>query len=193
MSPVSLDVATAYPADGTVHVIINDDTEGEWTLSLRVPQWAEGAHVTVRASGEIVETHAVAPGTARVRRVFQAGDTVELELPMAPRVVAPDPRIDAVRGCVAVERGPEVLALESTDVAGIDDVGDLCRVGEPAPVERDGRVWVRVGRRVLPTGTWPYRASTAPEIVDTDAVPLVAYHDWGNRGPSTMRVWIPTS
>ncbi|WP_346335416.1 hypothetical protein [Microbacterium testaceum] len=24
-------------------------------------------------------------------------------------------------------------------------------------------------------------------------VALVPYHDWGNRGPSTMRVWIPTS
>ncbi|WP_416380804.1 hypothetical protein [Georgenia sp. H159] len=22
-------------------------------------------------------------------------------------------------------------------------------------------------------------------------MPLVAYHRWGNRGPSTMRVWMP--
>ena len=35
---------------------------------------------------------------------------------MAPRVIWPDPHIDAVRGCVAIERGPEVLALESTDL-----------------------------------------------------------------------------
>jgi hypothetical protein len=26
------------------------------------------------------------------------------------------------------------------------------------------------------------------EAVD---IPLVAYHDWANRGPSTMRVWLP--
>ena len=85
------------------------------------------------------------------------------------------------------------LALESADVSGVDDVGDVCLVGEPAPFERDGRVWIRVGHRVVPTETWPYRESTAPEVADADAVPLVAYHDWGNRGPSTMRVWIPTS
>jgi hypothetical protein len=24
-------------------------------------------------------------------------------------------------------------------------------------------------------------------------VPLVPYHDWANRGPSTMRVWLPVS
>lgn len=191
--PVSLDVETAYPADGAIRVTVNDDAAGEWTLSLRVPQWAEGAHLAVRSGGELVDTHSVAPGIARVRRAFRAGDVVELQLPMAPRVVAPDPRIDAVRGCVAVERGPEVLALESTDVSGIDDVGDVCLVGDPAPFERDGRVWVRVGHRIAPTAPWPYREPTAPAVADADAVPLVAYHDWGNRGPSTMRVWIPTS
>ena len=51
-----------------------------------------------------------------VHRRFAAGDVVELRLPMAPRVSSPDPRIDAVRGCVVVERGPEVLALESVDL-----------------------------------------------------------------------------
>ncbi|MGC0368861.1 glycoside hydrolase family 127 protein [Microbacterium sp. SLBN-111] len=190
---VSLHIDTAYPADGLIRVTVDEDSAGEWTLSLRVPHWADGARVTVRSGGEIVDTSAVAPGIARVRRPFRAGDVVELELPMAPRVVTPDPRIDAVRGCVAIERGPEVLALESTDVPRVDDVGDVRLVDDPAPFERDGRVWVRVGRRVLSTDAWPYRESTAPEIADVDAVPLVAYHDWGNRGPSTMRVWIPTS
>ena len=58
----------------------------------------------------------------------------------------PDPRIDAVRGCVAIERGPEVLALESTDLAplGVDDVGQV--VIDPDRVrwrEADGRVFAR--------------------------------------------------
>lgn len=44
------------------------------------------------------------------------GDRVELILDMTPRVVRSDHRIDAVRGCVAVQRGPEVLALESVDL-----------------------------------------------------------------------------
>ena len=42
---------------------------------------------------------------------------------------------------------------------------------------------------------WPYGSeadvdSGGSPLVD---VPLVAYHDWANRGPSTMRVWIPVT
>jgi uncharacterized protein len=28
---------------------------------------------------------------------------------------------------------------------------------------------------------------------ELDEVPLVEYHAWANRGPSTMRVWLPTT
>ena len=55
------------------------------------------------------------PGYATVERVWQAGDELRLELPLAPRWTFPDPRVDAVRGCVAAERGPLVYCLESTD------------------------------------------------------------------------------
>ena len=89
-------------------------------------------------------------------------------------MVSAFPRIDAVRGCVAIERGPEVLALESVDFGG--DVLDAVVDGNP--VETDGRVLLPVRRR----------GSAEPTEVS-----LVAYHDWAQRGPSTMRVWIPTA
>ena len=57
-------------------------------------------------------------GYVRLTEAFQPGDVVELALPMEPRFTVADPRIDAVRGCVAVERGPEVLCLESVDTRG---------------------------------------------------------------------------
>ena len=40
----------------------------------------------------------------------------KLTLEMPPRVTAPDDRIDAVRGCVALERGPLVYCVESADL-----------------------------------------------------------------------------
>ena len=57
---------------------------------------------------------------------------------MAPRFTVADPRVDAVRGCVAVERGPEVLCLESVDTPRNVHV-DLVRVDDTvAPREEDG-------------------------------------------------------
>nr|WP_243229506.1 beta-L-arabinofuranosidase domain-containing protein [Microbacterium sp. CIAB417] len=164
---VAFDVQTDYPADGRVRITIAQDAE--FTLTMRIPTWADGARLVVGGAGEDA-----APGTASVRRAFRAGDVIELALPVAPRVTAPDPRVDAVRGCVVVERGPEVLALESVDLGA--DVGDAVLAGEP--VERDGSV-------VLPV-----RNRSTDSVSE---VPLVAYHDWAQRGPSTMRVWVPTS
>jgi len=111
-----------------------------------------------------------------VRRAFRVGDWIELDLPMRPRVIAPDPRVDAVRGCVAIERGPEVLALESVDFGA--DTGEAVLRDVPVPVEDGDVVSVRIAHR----GT-----GAASDVA------LIPYHEWAQRGPSTMRVWIPTS
>ncbi|MCJ1709052.1 glycoside hydrolase family 127 protein [Microbacterium sp. VKM Ac-2923] len=190
---VSLDVATRYPDEGTVRVTVIHSTEGAWTLSLRVPEWADGARVRVGSADVVGEALPVSPGWAVVRREFRAGDVVELELPMAPRIVVPDPRIDAIRGCVAVERGPEVLALESVDLATAEDVGEVVLDVTAPPVEGDGRVWVSIADRAPASDGWPFGAGPLDADAEPTRVALVPYHDWGNRGPSTMRVWMPTT
>jgi DUF1680 family protein len=120
---------------------------------------------------------------------------------LEPRFTVADPRVDAVRGCAAVERGPEVLCLESVDTPGNPHV-DLVRVdGSVAPREEDGAVLVKV--RFLtppnPESAWPY-ADSRPGAAggglhddgDSYEVALRPYHSWGNRGPTTMRIWLPT-
>ncbi|WEG09542.1 glycoside hydrolase family 127 protein [Microbacterium horticulturae] len=181
---IALDVQTGYPAEGRVRIEIGADAEFE--LSLRVPAWAEGASVQVAG---VVD--AAAPGVHRVRRAFRRGDVVELTLPVAPRVTRPDPRIDAARGCIAVERGPEVFALESVDLDGFDDVADAVAGAEP--IAHDGQVWLPIARRDERDDTWPYAGAESAASLTPVEMPLVPYHSWGNRGPSTMRVWIPTA
>lgn len=166
---VALDVSTGYPADGRVRITVQEDAR--FTLTLRVPGWAEGALVRV-LSGDGESSEPARPGAVSVRRSYRAGDVVEIELPILPRVTSPHPMVDAVRGSVAIERGPEVLALESIDLG--TDVGEAVAAGDP--IDRDGAV-------VLPV-----RSRSTGEVVEA---PLVAYHDWARRGPSTMRVWIP--
>ncbi len=187
---VAVRVETAYPSDGDIRVtVLEPATPGgagePWTLSLRVPSWAEGATLTVDGASE-----PVAPGYARVTRAFTPGDVVELRLPVAARWTWADPRVDAVRGSVAVERGPIVMALESVDLGA--SVNTARVLADGAPVERDGQVLVPVAPVPVEEGAWPYQAD-APEPTAEPArlTPLVAYHAWANRGPSTMRVWMP--
>jgi DUF1680 family protein len=198
---VAFDVATDYPSSGQIRVTSRADAEPDapWTLTLRVPSWAQGASLRLAlADGGPAEEREVEPGPVAIRRAFRAGDVVELDLPMAPRITAPDSRIDAIRGCVAIERGPEVYALESVDLApaGAADVVDVVLAPGSVPCERDGRIWIDV----MPLGrddaaaAWPYAGDVAARGgAASVSVPLVPYHEWAERGPSTMRVWIPVA
>lgn len=191
---VGFDVETEYPANGSVTITHTSDADQPWTLSVRIPSWAAGASLRI-VTADFVQQRPVQPGMVEIRHAFRAGDVVQLDLPMAPRVTTPDARIDAVRGCVAIERGPEVLALESTDLgpAGVDDVGLVALARGAEPFERDGRAWVTVTRVPVVDARWPYGEAVEGTDASTAEVPLVPYHEWAERGPSTMRVWIPVA
>jgi DUF1680 family protein len=185
-------VRTDYPWDGRVEVEVIEDRPGPWTLSLRVPGWSR----ETRLDGASVE-----PGYARLRRDWRAGDRVVLELDLAPRMVFPHPRIDAVRGCAAIERGPLVYCIEGADVpegTRVDDVR-LCPSGElrddARPDLLGGIVAVRVAgeHHAVADDGWPYGFSpngTRGRPVELVAVP---YSHWGNRGDGGMRVWTPVA
>jgi DUF1680 family protein len=188
--PVALHVDTQYPHQGLVTVTVTETIGEEWELSLRVPAWAT-AGATLRVNGEARE---VQPGIESVRRAFAVGDTVELELVIEPRFTWPDPRVDAVRGSVAVERGPLVLALESVDLPGGLSVNEVRLDTAVAPRDHDDTVAVALRSVSLADATWPYEASDEDALLsDSFEASLVPYYHWANRGPSTMRVWLPSA
>ena len=188
---VGVEVTTGYPYAGVVDVTVVETDDRPWAITLRVPPWAAGAELV---DGDV--RRVVPAGNAVVERVFASGDEITLRLPLEPRWTLPDPRIDAVRGCAAVERGPLVMCAESVDVPGQQHV-DLLRVDASNPPRDDGdAVVVAASLLDAPEQDWPYT-----EAGRTDAVPasepielrLIPYHRWATRGPSTMRVWLPRS
>jgi DUF1680 family protein len=189
---VGLSMRTSYPDSGEVAIRVTRSDGGPWTVQLRVPEWANGATVT-SPTGQ----HPADPGAFVLTHDFAVGDEITLSLPMRPRWTFPDPRIDAVRGCVAVERGPVVLCAESVDQADTDL--DRLRVdtgGGLVDAATDDGSYAASGRgRFDPphARVWPYeRGQSAPDAPDGPVpVRLVPYHRWARRGPSTMRVWLP--
>jgi DUF1680 family protein len=189
-----LTVRTDYPWDGLVQVRVDRAPPGEWTLSLRVPGWVAGASLT--AGGERRD---VAAGTyASVRRRWRDGDLAELALPMPVRFTVADERVDAVRGCTAIERGPLVYAVEAVDQGtGIEelrlDPAVPTRV-EHRPDLLGGVTVVHATGRIGPPPAAPYRdVGTVPPPSPGPEIPILAvpYFTWANRGIGPMRVWIP--
>jgi DUF1680 family protein len=172
-------IATDYPWDGRVQATVVDTPAEPWTLGLRVPGWSSGA--TLQASGG--DAIPVSGPLATETRTWRPGDTLVLELDMPARVTAPHPRVDAVRGTVALERGPLVYCLETADLGSGTELEDVTIDPgvEPRPVRRTDLGDV-VGL-ALPARV----GSSSTEVV---AIP---YHTWGNRSAGGMRVWIPTT
>jgi DUF1680 family protein len=177
---VRLAVETGYPWDGRVAVRIVATGERPWELSLRIPSWCRGA--TVSVGGGAATPVPTGEGPLRLGRTWSAGDSVVLELDMPARITQPHARVDAIRGCVALERGPLVYAIESADMAGGIEVEDvvLPANADPAPVARPDLGSSVVGLTV------PGSSSRGP--LDLQAIP---YFTWANRGVGGMRVWIP--
>ncbi|MEI4273976.1 beta-L-arabinofuranosidase domain-containing protein [Klenkia sp. LSe6-5] len=184
---VALSVHTEYPRDGRVVVSVDVAPEGPLTIDLRVPSWAVGATLTVAG-----HTWAVDPGRVPETRVWAPGDVLVLDLPVGPRFTAADPRVDAVRGTLAVERGPQVLCVESVDLPGERHVDDLVLDPGRAPEDVEGGVLVHGWLRQQGDPAWPY-GEPGPGDADGErvAVLLHPYADWAERGPSTMRVFLP--
>lgn len=190
--PAGFVMSTGYPSDGAVVLRVTETSPAPWTLSVRVPAWAADGAVLVSPDGT---RRPVGPGFASVTAPFAVGDEVRLELPMRPRWVRADPRIDALRGTVAVERGPLVLCAESTDLPAGRDV-DAVRVDVDAPLTTDDDGAVLASGALTDPGDhdWPYAPDAGAEASASPArIRLVPYHSWASRGPSTMRVWLPVA
>lgn len=185
---VTLRVETQYPYDGRVTITVESahlsDEPAGFSLALRVPAWATGATVQVAS-------HAPAQvelGETVVDRLLE-GSSIILDLPMEPRWTRGDYRVDAVRGQVAVERGPLVYCLESVDLGASVNTAAVSTASAPQLV--DGKVVVDVSTVDVDDAAWPYSSDAAATASQFKPVQLVPYATWGNRGQATMRVWIP--
>jgi DUF1680 family protein len=176
---VRLAMTTDYPWDGTVRVEVIAAPDGERDLAFRVPGWCATASLRDGAGEELGRRE----GAAIVAtRQWRPGDSLELRLDLAPRVTRPHPRVDAIRGCVAFERGPLVYAIESADLPAGVELEDVA-IPDGATARDASRP--DLGPSIVGLTTAATAAGTPIELA---AIP---YFAWANRGVGGMRVWIP--
>jgi len=215
-------VVTDYPWNGRISIVVDEcpAKATPWTLSLRIPFWCNGFRLVIE--GEPTEA-VPEDGWLRLRRAWRPGDALELELSLEPRLAVADPRVDSVRGCVAIERGPLVYCVEGVDHpgGGLDDLlfdpapgltekHDPTLLGGVTVLHGSGR---RRGTTALDgargggdgaASWWPYRslgrvirakarADAGIAAAEQFELTAIPYYAWANREDGPMRVWLPTS
>jgi DUF1680 family protein len=178
---LDIEIETGYPWSGLVVIRVRSAPVEARELALRIPSWSSGS-ATV-AINDPSEGQAASPehGYLRLRRSWRAGDEVRLRLDMTPRWTYPDQRVDAIRGCAAIERGPLVYCFEQADQpTRLDEL----IVGAGTPLTERAVTLDGVGPTIAVTVTGP----PGPEA----AAVAIPYFQWDNRGLGAMRVWIPS-
>ena len=189
---VELKQETRYPWDGKVTLTLNPAKAAEFTLSVRIPGWARNEvlpsdlyryddglkpEVKLAVNGSPAAL-VLANGFAQIKRIWKAGDTVTLDLPMPVRRVVANEAIKDDRDKFAVERGPIVFCAE-----GADNPGKVMnRVVNP-----DVRFETQA-RPDLLNGVVTVKMTPK----DGTPVTLIPNYAWCNRGPNEMTVWFRT-
>ena len=184
VTDVQVKQETRYPWEGHVKLTLNPTQPTAFMLLLRVPGWVKGRpvpsdlyryvdaapqQVTVRLNGEPISVHED-QGYINISRTWQAGDTVEIILPMPIRRVVAHPQVADCQGKVALERGPIVYAAE-----GVDNGGQALNI-------------------VLPDDL-PLSAEHRPDLLNGVTVitgngfMAIPYYAWSHRGVNEMAVW----
>ncbi len=184
-----------YPWSGFISLRVDLAEPADFGLSLRIPGWVRGAGAKVNGTRIDVAAQ-TRHGYLEIRRRWQSGDRVELELPMPVRRIYAHPAVRADRGRVALSRGPLVYCFEQVDnptaplgltrlprdaaieVTARADLFDgvVTLVADGSALESDD--WGRDLYRLEPPRTRPARLTAVP------------YFLWCNRGPNPMQTWI---
>ncbi|UQZ36271.1 hypothetical protein C2I18_23740 [Paenibacillus sp. PK3_47] len=190
---VAVSQQSSYPWEGKVSLQLDPAASGEFGLALRVPSWSEG--IEIKINGEVLESAERQQGYVIIRRVWNAGDVIEAEIPMEAHRVYAHPLLRADAQKTAIQRGPLVYCLESADngeplssvtldeTAAFSETFDESLLGGAVVVESKG---FRVDQQGWNGGL--YNRVKAP--VNEVKIKAVPYYLWGNRGSGEMRVWI---
>ena len=195
----TLSLKTRYPADGVVSLrVAGAPLPAGSAVRVRIPAWASGAALVVSGGRRAVTDDEYAQGYVELRA--EEVDGAVVEIPLEPRWTAANHRVDAIRGSVALERGPILYCLEQVDLPQGVAVDDVYLPAPPTvtelPLQGDGLApELRMSLCAREAGGPLYHPAAwggeAPAPVRVEAS-LVPFSTWGNRGPGAMRVWIPT-
>jgi uncharacterized protein len=103
---VRLRQATDYPNSGKIALTIEPSKPAEFPVTLRIPRWSKTAAVSI--NGQSVADPVNSGQWFTIRRRWNSGDVITLEMPMEPRLVRGR---KMQTGKAAVMRGPLVFCL----------------------------------------------------------------------------------
>lgn len=192
---VVLHQQTNYPWEGQNKLEVNLSEPQTFGLKLRIPGWCREA--TLEINGEQINIeNQLDKGYVTITRKWSDADTIILNFPMPVERYYAHPNIKQNVNRVALQRGPILYCVESTD-----NIEKLELLALPKDIAfqatyddrlLDGVVKIEGEALVIEDDSWgeSLYEPNKPAMKQT-AFTAVPYYAWDNREPGQMRVWIP--
>jgi len=194
---------TRYPWDGAVKIRLTPDKARAFTVNVRIPGWAReqpvpgdlyrfldkaAAAPRIAVNGKPVPL-AITDGYVAITRTWNAGDAINLDLPMPVRRIVAHDKVAADRDRVALQRGPIVYAAEWPD----NPNGKVRNIVLPDAnaLTAEFRADLLNGVDVIKGRAFGLSYDEKGTVQKADQ-PFVAipYATWANRGRGQMAVWL---
>jgi len=189
---------TDYPWDGKIKIKVNPSRDDEFKISLRIPKWCDKPAVKVNRRRVKAQ-----PGAYLViERMWEAGDIIELNLPMPVKPLVANLLVEENFGKVALTRGPLIYCFEGLDNRDVN-LWNVILTGRNFKIMKASRrlpddIIMLQARGVEFDGKQfennlyiPIRElKRKKKSVKLVAIP---YYAWANRGATDMRVWVPAT
>jgi uncharacterized protein len=201
---VTLEEKTNFPWDGNISINVLPEKSNAFDLRIRIPGWAidkpipsdlyRFADITKEQPKAFLNNKPVdlklQQGYLVINRKWKKGDNVRIELPMTPRRIVANSKVEADIDKEAVQMGPLVYCAEWPDNKG-GKVLNLM-VGPEASLQKEFQKDLLNGVEVIHVnGKSVSRTLSADMKTEDVKVTLIPYYAWAHRGAGEMMVWIP--
>jgi hypothetical protein len=187
---------TEYPWDGRVRLTVSPDQTSEFDLCLRIPGWALGQPVPgdlyrladpkvpaigLKVNGQETDPSPQNDGYVHLRRCWQVGDVVKLDLLMPVQRIYAHEKVQDDWGKVALMRGPIIYCIEAVDHPDVNIAGLVLMRNADLQAEHHTE---------LLSGVTILQGKALAEGNRTITLTAVPYYAWANRERGWMAVWL---
>ncbi len=196
--------STNYPWDGNVKINIEPESKSKFTISLRIPGWAQNKPVpsdlyyymntfdqkpVIKINSKETK-YTVDKGYAKINRRWEKGDIIEINFSMPVRKVIANEKVEEDNGKFSIERGPIVYCAEWVDNGG--KVRNLL-------LDKDADFTYEYKENLI-DGVNILEGTSKSLIIDKSGNSTIEkeqnfiaipYYAWAHRGSGEMTVWFP--
>ncbi len=204
LGEITISQTTNYPWDGNVKINIEPETKSKFTVSLRIPGWAQNKPVPSDLYHYMNESdqkaiikinnketkYKISKGYAKIKRQWEKGDVIEIELPMPVRKVIANEKVTEDIGKFSIERGPIVYCAEWVDNGGkvrnllLDKNSDFIYEYKENLING-----VNIVKGI--SKSLSINKSDNSTIEKKQNFVAIPYYAWAHRGNGEMTVWFP--